>query len=202
MPPKHFVEDAFILDIRVIKKELKKLREGEEINGIAIISNESKKIQMNYWSLDKNGEKFLVVNLIGTEPQEIALQLFPLKYGTASFYTCPSCFKRCSKLYVRSDKFTGFQCVKCNKLIYKLSSINRHSDLSYAEYRMVQYEKFWNIKTPHIFYNGKLTKPFLRQIEKMKKLGMWKKVKEGLSDIEQYKKISQKVLAIQQYFDN
>lgn len=196
---KHLVEEAFVLDINVIKKDLKRIREDEEVEGVVTIRNEVKGIQMNYWSIDRNGEKFLIVSLKGTEPQEIALQLFPLRYGTRSYYTCPGCFKKCNKLYVRSDRFTGFQCAKCNRLVYRLQSINFYSRLGLAEYKVDQMDKLFMKKKPRIFYAGKETKPFVRRIRKMEKIGMFKDAHDFALQVEEYKKISQLFSTISEY---
>jgi len=197
---KYLVEESWVLSIGALKKDIKKIREGEEnISGKITLHNGNKQMQATYWSEDKNGEKYLAVTLPGTIPMEIPLQNVNLTYGLTSFFSCPGCSKRCSKLYIHPEVRKGWKCAKCHGLVYHLQSFNPYSVLGIAEYRMDQYDKLFLRRKPKMFYAGKETKPFIMSIRKMQKMGMVKNVRECVSKVEEYKDLSKRISIISDF---
>ncbi len=190
----YLVEESWILNTSTIKKDLKRIREGENVTeGQIVLRNENKTMQAVYWSERRDGKNYLAVTLPGTGPQEILLQDIHLTYGPTSFMTCPGCSKRCSKLYIHPEVRKGWKCAKCHKLIYHLQSFNPCSILGIAEYRMDQFDKICLRKKPKMFYAGKPTKPLLRSIHKLEKIGMIDKAQELIVQVEEYKTLSQRI---------
>lgn len=196
-----YIEECYILSASVIKKDLRKIRNGEEISGQVPVCNENRKMQLNYWSKASKEEDHLVVSFLNSEPQEILLQAFNLRYGARSYFTC-ECGKRGSSLYLHPEnEAEGFKCRKCLNLSYKLSSINKRSVYGPNLYQGMRMNKFFNDnkKVPRILYKGKETKTFLAYAHKMKKIGMIKRVNFGLKQIAEIKSVSKRISTISEY---
>ena len=190
----YLVEDSWILSISAIKKDLKRIRVGEEVNGQITLHNGNKTMQTTYWNENKNGENYLAVAIPNAvEPKEIKIKTIYLTYGCSNLLECPQCHKPCFKLFIHPEVGKGWKCAKCHKLKYHLQSFNLYSILGISIYRMDQFDKFCVRKKPRFFYAGKPTKPLLRSIHKLQKIGMIKEAQELTSQIREYRNISQRV---------
>ncbi len=192
---KYLVEESWILSIGALKKDTKRIRDGEtNVQGQVTLHNGNKTMQVTYWDEDHNGEKYLAVAIPNDAvPKEIALKIVGLRYGFTSFFECPGCLKRCFKLYIHPEVGKGWKCVKCHKLKYHLQSFNPYSRLGIGEYKMDQFDKLCLRKKPRMFYAGKVTKPLLRSMHRMEKIGLFKETRDFVKKIKEYQNISNRI---------
>jgi len=172
----NILENYFALNIKLLKKDLRKARRKKSTEGYLNILNGGKPAILDY-RLEYDSEKtYLVVNF-GIEPQRIELVELELTFGTRNYFVC-QCGSRANALYLKNGILA---CWKCHKLCYQSTTINRnskHGRFLYQQHRMI---KLMNEreKMARIFYRSRYTKHFTHWLEQCSKAGLVDQVKDA-----------------------
>lgn len=73
----------------------------------------------------------------GKDPQHIQIEYTSVGYGERSWFCCPSCLRRCGKLYCVS---MTFNCRECHGLVYRSSKLsgNQLNELGWKIHKLQQ----------------------------------------------------------------
>lgn len=167
------IENSFALSTHLLKKDLRKAREKETVDGYLNFSHNGKSSVLDYSTEYENDNSYLVINF--TEiPQRILLSEQKLTFGTRVYLTC-KCGYRTNTLYLSKDIFS---CRKCHKLRYESTIINRNSRHGKFIHQQMKILKLMDIreKIDRIFYRSKYTKRFKRWLELCARAGLTKDV--------------------------
>lgn len=198
----YLIEECWILSVSAIKRDLRKIRDNGNVEGQITLRNGKEQMQFSYWSEYRDNESYIAVAIPNAVPIEIKLHATQLTFGISSFLECPQCSKSCSKLFIHPEIGKGWKCAKCHKLKYHLQSFNMYSRLGIGEYRLDQFDKFCLRKKPRMFYGGKPTKPLMRSIHRMQKIGLFKEAQDFISQIEEYKGLSKRISIMSDFLQN
>lgn len=82
----------------------------------------------NYFTVDWENSK---------DPQQIQIVYTSVGYGERSWFCCPSCFRRCGKLYC---VYMTFNCRECHGLVYRSSKLsgNQLNELGWKIHKLQQ----------------------------------------------------------------
>ncbi|MEI6296386.1 MAG: hypothetical protein WCO84_01910 [bacterium] len=168
---KTLVEGCFSLDTAHIKKNLGRARiHQENISGQLVGILAGKRLIINYW-FEYEEEDSLAVSINGRLAQRIGLSTQAITFGTRTYLVC-ECGKKVSKLYL-ADHGGDLRCRKCLGLTYELNTINKdtvHGRFFYQINRMIKLANKSEAMA-RIFYKGRYTKAFLRNLRMMAKAG-------------------------------
>ncbi|HBM46117.1 MAG: hypothetical protein UT05_C0007G0007 [Parcubacteria group bacterium GW2011_GWF2_38_76] len=173
---KTLVENCFSLDTKRIKNDLGKFRCGREnVEGMIRDNLLEKELRVNYWF----EEDSLLLSANGGEPQRVLLYNHPLTFGARTYFVC-ECGRNAGKLYLTSPN-GHFKCRKCHGLIYEINTINKHSPQGKFFYKMNRMIKLTNKSEAmkKIFYKGRYTKAFLRNLKMLARAGFSEKVEDA-----------------------
>jgi hypothetical protein len=176
------IEDCFALKTSLIKKDLKRAREKQPVEGFLNFRDNGRGSALDYsieYSIDCN--TYLVVNIYA-ETQKILLSEHPLRFGTRTYLTC-GCGKRVNALYL---KLGYFGCRNCQKLRYASTTINKSSDHGMMLYLNSKRLKLIDIKEeiPRVFYRSQYTKKFLRWLKLCDQAGLFREVRDAEKTME------------------
>ena len=167
------VENSFALSTHLLKKDLRKAREKETVDGYLNFSHNGKSSVLDYSTEYENDNSYLVINFKEI-PQRILLSEQKLTFGTRVYLTC-KCGYRTNTLYLSKDIFA---CRKCHKLRYESTTINRnsrHGRFLYQQ-RIVMKLMVMRESMGRIFYKSKYSKPFNRWLKLCTRSGLTKEV--------------------------
>ena len=160
---KTLVESCFILDTKILKKDLRRAREHKTniIDGFINISFGKMQSVADYCIEDGGEYNYLIIRY-GAEEQKVKLAESQLYFGIRSWFVC-DCDRRVAKLYL-PPKSKFFKCRHCYKLTYELNTFNRRSKHGLVFYRTNRAIKMINTreKIRSTLYNGKPTNRFDR----------------------------------------
>lgn len=151
------IENSFALSTHLIKKDLRKARRKDPVDGYLNFSYNGKQTALDYSMEYENDSSYLLINFT-TEPQRILLSEQELTFGARTYLTC-KCGCRTTALYLSNDIFA---CRKCHKLRYESTTINRASKHGRFLYQYSRIIKLMNTRESmnRIFYRSKYTKRF------------------------------------------
>jgi hypothetical protein len=183
---KPLIEDSYKLSTSDLKLRGGSCEEpGNVLNsGILTIVRGKNLTEANYWIEQAQDELYLMIGLTG-EPKRIRMTVnFPNFGGERYFFECPSCGRRCEKLYLAPDS----QDFKCHKhFIYEATTINRQSIHGQFLYRQNRLIKLVNQRTDinRIWYNDNYTKRFCRWLKMCARAGMANEAEDALDLLKQ-----------------
>lgn len=169
---KTLVESCFILDTKLIKKDLRLAREHKEgVSGFFNMLLGSIKTVADYYIEYQPEHDYLVIQYSEVE-QRVKLTESELKFGPRSWFVC-DCGCRVGKLYMPQGG-KEFKCRSCHNLVYELTTFDRNSKQGQFKYNFNRLIKSVNIRESmrSIFYNGTYTARFNRYLEVTEKLGL------------------------------
>ncbi len=158
---KTLIEDCFALSTKLLRKDLKKARNKELVEGeyLNFLLNGRSSVLDYSIEYNSDGNTYLVVN-VDIEPQKILLSDRDLTFGTRIYLVC-GCGARVNALYLKG---TFFACRKCQNLRYQSTTINNKSEHGMFLYRQSQRLKLIDMRADigRIFYRSQYTKRFER----------------------------------------
>ena len=166
------VESCFVLDTKIIKKDLRLAREKKAvIEGYINITIGNAKSAADY-HIEYGTEYDYLVMQYREEEQRIRLTESELTFGPRSWFIC-SCDRIVSKLYLPRNT-NEFRCRHCNNLAYELTTLNKKSKIGQYGYITNRRLKLMNTreKIRTIIYNGKLTERINRFLKLSDKAGL------------------------------
>ena len=124
------------------------------------------------WLDNPDNPDVLCVSVKGHEPQKIVLEWVDISFGQMAYFRC-DCGYRSSKLYLPPNG-TQYQCRRCHKLRYRISSLNPTSIAGKALHRFNRINKLIETRAniSHLFYNGRYTRRFENFLKHCKKEGL------------------------------
>lgn len=168
----HPIEDYFALTTGLLKKSLKKARDGELVEGEYVNYLERGRPSALDYSIERDFEDnvYLLINVTG-EPQKIALFDRELNFGTRTCFIC-GCGRHVNILYL---KLGYFACRHCQMLRYKSTRINRSSDYGIMLFRENKRAELMDErdKITRPYYRGRYTKRFLLWMSHCIKYGLF-----------------------------
>ena len=167
------IENSFALSTNLLKKDLRKAREKDPVEGYLNVTANGKPAILDYRVEYEQERAYLVVTL-GMEPQRILLEEHELTFGTRSYLTC-ECGCRVNALYL--DKGI-FACRKCKNLKYQSTTINRNSKHGKFIYQQNQILKLMTMRESlgRIFYRSQYSKRFKRWLGLCESAGLTNEV--------------------------
>ena len=169
---KRLVETCFILDTKMIKRDLLKVRKQiPGISGFFNISNGANKAVAD-WYIEYGTEYDYLVLQYGEKDQMIKLAESELHFGPRSWFIC-DCGARVSKLYL-PPQTTQFKCRHCHKLVYEITTCNRRTKQGELKYRFNRMIRLMNTRENirSMFYNGQYTERYNRYLKFAEVLGL------------------------------
>ena len=166
------VESCFILDTKIIKKDLHLARERKSnIEGYINVTQGNKQSALDY-RIEYGSEYDFLVIQYQEEEQKIRITESELTYGPRSWFIC-GCDRVVSKLYLPINT-NEFRCRHCHNLAYELTTLNKKSKIGQYGYITNRRLKLMNTreKIRTIIYNGKLTERFKRFLKLSDKAGL------------------------------
>jgi len=169
---KTLVESCFILDSKLLKKDLKLVREHKTCaTGFINMSFGNVKSAADYYFEYGSEYDYLVIQY-GEMEQRIKLAESELHFGPRSWFVCECCGYRVAKLYLPPHS-KEFKCRRCHKLVYELTTFNRrskHGQIFYKTNRLIKLMNTEeNIRSK--LYDGKFTQRFNRFLKLSDKAG-------------------------------
>lgn len=116
------IENSFALSIHLLKKDIRRARRKEPVDGYVNFSYNGKQTALDYSIEYVDDKPYLVINFVA-EPQRILLSEQKLTFGIRAYLTC-KCGYKANDLYLINEIFA---CRKCHKLKYESTTINRNS---------------------------------------------------------------------------
>lgn len=173
---KTLIEDSCALSTNLLKKDLRKARDREPVEGTLNIIYNNKPSILDYKVEYAGGETYLDV-FFGIESQRILLSEYGLTFGMRTYLTC-GCGARTNALYL---KLGFFACRKCQKLSYRSTTINSKSEHGRFLYQQSKRLKLMEIRESigRIFYKSKYTKRFMRWLKLCEQSGLFREVKSA-----------------------
>ncbi|MDP1689488.1 MAG: hypothetical protein Q8L47_05195 [bacterium] len=161
---KYLVEDCFALTPRDVGWRYDRIRK------LGINQLEGRN-DITYWFDDMDAPTCLFVSVGGHDPQEFKWEPVELTFGESAYFYC-KCGYKARKLFLVPNGFE-FKCRICQKLKYRLSSMNPNSVAGRAIHTFDRMTKLIEVREnmARIFYKGKYTKRFNRFLEHCKVLG-------------------------------
>ncbi|HBG68855.1 hypothetical protein A2W67_02600 [Candidatus Nomurabacteria bacterium RIFCSPLOWO2_02_40_28] len=129
-------------------------------------------LKISYWTNDATDLSDVSVSVKGGEPQKINLEWEEITYGQRAYFQC-SCGLRVNKIYLPADA-KEFKCRKCHKLLYQLTTFNRHTNVGQFLYKQNRMQKLMESreKMGRILYKNNFTKRFERFLNLCNKAGL------------------------------
>ena len=123
---------------------------------------DAKRPDIDCWLDDPSDPDILCISVAGQEPQTFTLEWIESTFGERAYFNC-GCGYRAAKLYLLPNG-TQFSCRRCQKLKYRLSSLNPKSAAGQAIHRFERMNKlaYTRANMSRIFYKGKFTRRFNR----------------------------------------
>ncbi len=169
---KTLVENCFVLDIKLVKKNLHLVREHR--GGVAGYFNivQGEKQSVADYCFDYTNEFDYLIIQYGEKDQRIKLATSELRFGERSWFVC-KCGNRVSKLYLPPGK-TEFKCRHCYRLSYEVQNLNKNSKSGQFLYKNRLILKLMNSRENmrSIFYDGKLTQRYSRFLKQCDTIGL------------------------------
>lgn len=166
------VESCFILDTKIIKKDLHLARERKSnIEGYINVTQGNKQSALDY-RIEYGSEYDFLVIQYQEEEQKIRITESELTYGPRSWFIC-GCDRVVSKLYLPIGAKT-FKCRHCYKLTYELTTFNKNSKIGKYGYITNRTIKLMNMREQirTIMYGSKFTERFNRFLRLSDKAGL------------------------------
>ena len=174
---KTLIESCFCLSTNLLKKDLRKARNKEKVEGKFLNYRRDGRPCVLFYSVeyDFNDKAYLVV-AVGAEPQRILLSEHWLTFGTRTYLTC-ACLKRTNALYLHKSDFLA--CRNCHDLRYEVSTIHNKGDYGRVLYRANKRIRLVNMRADmsHIFYKNKYTRRFQKWLRLCEEAGLNSEVK-------------------------
>lgn len=172
------IENHFTLTTHLLKKDLRKARTKEPVDGYLNIVDNNKQSIADYSVEYQDKTAYLVVTL-DMESQIIPLSEHELTYGTRTYLVC-KCGYRTNSLYLNNGTFA---CRKCQKLHYATTRINRRSKHGQFLYQQSRILKLMAIRESmnRIFYKSQYTKRFMHWLGQYAQLGLIQELEEAES---------------------
>ena len=169
----NFIENTFALTTKLLKKDLRKIRAKEPIDGYLNVMYNGKESALDLQVEYQEDKTYLIV-IFGPEPQRILLAEEVLTFGTRTYLTC-QCGCRTTALYLVDGTFA---CRKCKKLKYASNAINRGSKHGKFIYQQTKILRIISMreKMSRIFYKSHYTKRFLKWLGQCGRAGLFDEV--------------------------
>jgi len=165
-----FIENSFAITTKLLKKDLRNIRENEPLDGYLNIKINGKESVL-FLEADHYDDKYYIKVSYGEKTQSIQLSEEEIRYGTRSYLVC-ACGCRRTALYWDRDK-GKFSCRMCLKIPYASNGINRrskHGEFLYLHMKSIQMvEK--REKIDRIFWRSRYTKPYQSWLKLTAKMG-------------------------------
>ncbi|MFZ2522510.1 MAG: hypothetical protein WAX44_03315 [Minisyncoccia bacterium] len=170
------IENSFALTTHLLKKDLRKTRKKESVEGYLNIVHNNKPSVADYY-IEHEDEKAYLVVTFALESQRFELSEQELTFGTRSYLTC-GCGSRTNALYLSNGVFA---CRKCHRLQYASTRINRHSKHGQFLYKQSRIIKLMAIRESmnRIFYKGQYSKRFMHWLGQYAQLGLIQELEEA-----------------------
>ena len=167
------IENFFALSTHILKKSLKKARDGELIEEeyLNFLDPNTKKDSVLFYSIRKDFEDrlYLEINYSG-EPQNISLLEKELSFGTRYYFIC-GCGRPVNALYLKLDSLL---CRHCHMLSYGSTRINTSSDYGVMLQRDAKRLKLIARRERiRPMYNRKTTNTLLKWARDCNKIGIF-----------------------------
>ena len=164
------VESCFRLDTNLLRSDLQKARWHEPVDGFLNFKTDGRESALDY-EIEYVDDKAYLVIMYGPEAQRVILSERELSYGTRTYLTC-ACGHRTNALYLKNNVFA---CLKCQKLRYESTTINRYSKLGKILYQNIRVLKLIKMKEDMTRprWGRRYTKRFLRWFGLCSKAGLF-----------------------------
>jgi hypothetical protein len=171
------VESCFKLVPKLIKKDLLKARDLEPIEGFLNFTHNDKETALDY-SFELDGENTRLIIMFGAEPQYIQLSEQQLSIGSRTVFVC-ACGRKTYGLYLLNDTFA---CLKCQKLHYASTRINRRSKHGEFLHKQLQVIKLIEMRESisRPFYKSNYTRRYQRWLKLCLHAGIYDEVIRGI----------------------
>ena len=170
------IENTFALSAHLLKKDLRKARRKEPVEGYLNFSYHGKPSVLDYSTEYENEDAYLIVSF-NAEPQRILLSEHELTFGTRTYLTC-KCGYRTNALYLNKGIFA---CRKCHNLQYESNTSNRNSKHGKFLYQHHKIIKIMNMRESmgRIFYKSQYSKRFKRWLKLCNQAGLTDEIKDA-----------------------
>jgi len=169
----NFIENTFALTTNLLKKDLRKIRAKEPIDGYLNVMYNGKESALDL-KVEYQEDQACLIVIFGPEPQRILLAEEILTFGTRTYLTC-QCGCRTTALYLVDGTFA---CRKCKKLKYASNAINTNSVHGKFIYQQTKILRIISMreKMSCIFYRSRYTKRFLKWLGQCGRVGLFDEV--------------------------
>ena len=171
-----FIENYFAITTYLLKKDLRKSRLKEPVDGYLNIKYDNRPSVIDY-SVEYYDDKTYLVIVFGPESQRILLQEHQLTFGVRTYLTC-ACKHRTNTLYLKNGVFA---CQRCQKLHYSSTLVNRTSLHGKFIYQQNQILRLMTMRESmgRIFYKSRYSKKFVRWLDLCARIGLVDEIKDA-----------------------